>query len=1499
MEHLLLERIRALLRKGRRNKIWRRVTAVLAGVVVFATTYMLILPAITAEKPTLCGKEEHVHTEECYAQTDVARTLQCPYADPGEGVIVLHKHDENCYDENGNLICPLQEREEHAHTQECYQKVLVCTQEEGQAAETPLVDAFSDSSEEQFGSGETEGHTHTDACYETRLVCGKEELVPHIHGPQCYQETEDGKVLICDKPEVIVHQHTDECFVTTEPQKTLICGKEEHQHDESCYPQPTATPTPQPTLEPDENTELPSETTTEAETETETEEETESIPETETEMEAEMETETEAEIEETTEEETTQDSSEEDARTFTYEDDEMIVTAVLSDSSILPESVEFIVEPADLNQEEQNQVEEKVQADADSQTEETQEEPAETAGEKKTLVNYAAYDMRFELNGTEVEPQGGTVDICIQYKNGLSLQKEEDQDGTKGQYYVFHMKENGQSINAQDVSGDVEADEDDLVKEIRFTTDSFSKMVIALYEANGAETATTISGTIEWDDQGHEGQRPGSGVTIKLQKRTLTTFTGSGETTINTQSDWTDTNQTDVASSSNNWRYTLTYTPEENCEYRIIEAPNSDFHYAVKYISNERIKNIWIGTEDTFLNNTIGGFQRSYTLDCILNHYNIFAFGNVEANHTVGSVICQGNLTLNNTFGTGVQPENSLEAYIGGQLINTAPDNRIHTLYLGSSNRVELIAGDEVANGWVSVNDRQLNYGGYDVKITDQYINFTEARTQLKAQSEALFNDPYNETINPGNINTTDGNLYLDAGHRYYITPGTCAALESNRTAGKGGYIRLDTQISGSASQETGTVFNLGSQNNNTIELPEIQFKDSSGNWTTGLGDGGTDKGLSIVWNVPYASTVTYGGHKGNEVGHLVAVNADATISSGNYSGTMIVNNLTAGEGHMWPYNGQELIPASYGLSAKKTVNGNIPVSGESFTFELYKLASSGWTDIQSVQNNGSQIKFDNITYQQAGDYWYKITEEIPDTANSSGFTYSSDQYVARVTVIQETENNTTVNRISSITYYKVTDTDNLLSNGTINTSAIQELTEENNSGSLIPVFNNKKNVPAEVQFSGTKTITGITSTDRSFTFELYETDSNGTNSLVQSITTSGTISGSYMFNFGKIMYNEPGTHNYVIKEQIPEDQGEFVYDTTEYQVQVVVAYENKNSNALKATVTGTAGSAIENVEHNLNFINRYQEKTSVTVKKEWKDQNGNSISNPPSPIEVSLKRYALSVDELSALQENTSNVGTNETCDLNITLTNRSSNPVMSLNKTIQVPRNVEIQLVFSKGTIDWIGQPFNIKLNDSLLGDGHSNWYTNTSYISIASFKLNQQANLTCDTEWHNNGNVSQDVFNNSWNFSYVTKNGGNGNESVSSATIPDNLNSINKTQLAGYVDYTYQSKISLSSENNWQNSWTDLPVSGEVNGTIKYYYYFVEETTLADGYTVSYTNNNGIKTGPITITNTKTDTPSYELPETGGPGTRWYTLGGIFLAAAAGLLLCIKNFRGKEDC
>ncbi len=185
---------------------------VLAGIVAFTTVLTLIRPAITFEN-TICGLEEHTHTEECYQtieNTVPHKTLNCT-----EESLHIHKHSPNCYDENNNIICGYADYMIHEHNDDCYDEnnQLVCT------------------------LPEIKEHTHDDTCYdsENNLICDKQEYIEHKHDSSCYDS--EGN-LTCVLPELKKHIHEDSCFTQTEEtveEQQLVCDKQEHTHTEECY----------------------------------------------------------------------------------------------------------------------------------------------------------------------------------------------------------------------------------------------------------------------------------------------------------------------------------------------------------------------------------------------------------------------------------------------------------------------------------------------------------------------------------------------------------------------------------------------------------------------------------------------------------------------------------------------------------------------------------------------------------------------------------------------------------------------------------------------------------------------------------------------------------------------------------------------------------------------------------------------------------------------------------------------------------------------------------------------------------------------------------------------------------------------------------------------------------------------------------------------------------------------------------------------------------------
>lgn len=276
MRHDVLRDAEKYTKVHKRKRLRHRVVTVLAGVVVFCTTYALILPAITLEKQ--CDIPEHTHTDACYAQvTSVekrvpacsAKTLEihrhtadCYDADGnptcGYANFVVHSHDSRCYDEKGSLWCPLTEIEAHRHTADCYALPEEHTHAEGcytsvrgdlVCGEHVHTDAcYTETPVLACGREESEEHRHDESCYKTsrKLTCGIDS--DHSHTDACYEweqvlscdlptdSAEDAQpVLVCTKPEIVLHRHTPDCF---DADGNLICGQTqvlEHRHSDACF----------------------------------------------------------------------------------------------------------------------------------------------------------------------------------------------------------------------------------------------------------------------------------------------------------------------------------------------------------------------------------------------------------------------------------------------------------------------------------------------------------------------------------------------------------------------------------------------------------------------------------------------------------------------------------------------------------------------------------------------------------------------------------------------------------------------------------------------------------------------------------------------------------------------------------------------------------------------------------------------------------------------------------------------------------------------------------------------------------------------------------------------------------------------------------------------------------------------------------------------------------------------------------------------------------------
>lgn len=180
-----------------------------------------------------------------------------------------------------------------------------------------------------------------------------------------------------------------------------------------------------------------------------------------------------------------------------------------------------------------------------------------------------------------------------------------------------------------------------------------------------------------------------------------------------------------------------------------------------------------------------------------------------------------------------------------------------------------------------------------------------------------------------------------------------------------------------------------------------------------------------------------------------------------------------------------------------------------------------------------------------------------------------------------------------------------------------------------------------------------------------------------------------------------------------------------------------------------------------------------------------------------------------------------------------------------------------------------------------------SNDPGINSVPNKRSKRTNLTVKKEWlksdgtkteHTDGSITYDV--------------------IQVATAEDETS----------TESTYLSGETLSHDDDWTKTYTDLPVSGtDSSGNTVTYTYYVREKVVS-GYDTSYTNSNNdvpteeaadmaIASDSATITIRNTAQKQYELPETGGSGVKMHYVIGASLALLSLGLIILKIYRDYQ--
>lgn len=122
---------------------------------------------------------------------------------------------------------------------------------------------------------------------------------------------------------------------------------------------------------------------------------------------------------------------------YIYEDDTIIVTAVLAENTLLPAYAQFCVTPVteETDTIAYQEVEDKIAEDLKDQN--------------QVIAGFLAYDIYFMADGVEYEPADGTVTVTIQYKNDLLNQTVMD---AAEEVKLLHLKEADSGVEVEDLT---------------------------------------------------------------------------------------------------------------------------------------------------------------------------------------------------------------------------------------------------------------------------------------------------------------------------------------------------------------------------------------------------------------------------------------------------------------------------------------------------------------------------------------------------------------------------------------------------------------------------------------------------------------------------------------------------------------------------------------------------------------------------------------------------------------------------------------------------------------------------------------------------------------------------------------------------------------------------------------------------------------------------------------------------------------------------------------
>lgn len=310
---------------------------------------------------------------------------------------------------------------------------------------------------------------------------------------------------------------------------------------------------------------------------------------------------------------------------------------------------------------------------------------------------------------------------------------------------------------------------------------------------------------------------------------------------------------------------------------------------------------------------------------------------------------------------------------------------------------------------------------------------------------------------------------------------------------------------------------------------------------------------------------------------------------------------------------------------------------------------------------------------------------------------------------------------------------------------------------------------------------------------------------------------------------------------------------------------QSKASSATQMDSTALPRESVDILSHSGGVAYITNKYTRVTAKKAWANQDGTSGDAPAgSSARLQLYRAVKTIDNDDAVTLTVTGDGNGS---------QSGWKPTINLDNSADGKRQVKKGSDFSFEIAGYSGQEGTVYVNGNAYTSFKFNGTSNSTVVSLKSIAEDTTVLVHVTT----------------------VPNAPNG---LTSKSWSDPQKTIDQSSLTAIGD-----PVDVSASNNWQANWDNLQ---EVDSEGHTYCYTVKELgytagngayTAADSdgqlpaYNVSYTNNEGIQTGAITVTNTS---KGYQLPNTGGPGMAGIAAVGAALILAAGAGLAFRRRR-----